>query len=227
MADYDHGDTDSREVARLEKQARYVAPHTLRYFDAPPGSQVLDLGTGVGAMAQQLLDRYPGIQLTAVDLRPQQLAQARKNHPGPTYVQADAKKLPFPDATFDRVHASWLLEHVPGPEGVLREVRRVLKPQGVCFFCEVDNATLRVSPPEPSVEAVFAAANRAQAAIREFSNTPYVEEALALMATAYTELDLKPLADDSRRVLAQNYPNSRYLKTPWVYQDMPWYQFWR
>ena len=32
------------------------------------------------------------------------------------------------------------------------------------------------------------------------------------MATAYTELDLKPLADDSRRVLAQNYPDSRYLK---------------
>ena len=76
-------------------------------------------------------------------------------------------------------------------------------------------------------KAYLAAANRAQAAIREFSNTPYVEEALALMATAYTELDLKPLADDSRRVLAQNYPNSRYLKTPWVYQDMPWYQFWR
>jgi outer membrane assembly lipoprotein YfiO len=54
-------------------------------------------------------------------------------------------------------------------------------------------------------KAYLAAANRAQAAIREFSNTPYVEEALALMATAYTELDLKPLADDSRRVLAQNH----------------------
>lgn len=76
-------------------------------------------------------------------------------------------------------------------------------------------------------KAYLAAVNRAQATIREFADAGYTEEALALMVTAYTELKLPKLAEDSQRVLAKSYPNSRYLKSPWVYQDMPWYQFWR
>ncbi len=164
MADYIHGSTDDHEVARLEKQARYVAPFSLKGFVIAPGARVLDLGTGVGAMAQQLLDRYPSIRLTGVDLRPTQLARARENHPGADYIQADATKLPFPDGTFDNVHASWLLEHVPVPEKVIAEIHRVMKPGGTCRVIEVDNTTLRIEPLDAEAMELLDAGNRAQQA---------------------------------------------------------------
>jgi SAM-dependent methyltransferase len=126
--------------------------------------RVLDLGTGVGAMAAALARRHPGIELWGLDLRAAQLTQAKALHPVATYVQGDATKMPFPDATFDRVHASWVLEHIPEPERVLREVRRILVPGGQCFFLEVDNVTLRLVPPSPDVERAQELLNQAQLA---------------------------------------------------------------
>jgi SAM-dependent methyltransferase len=78
-------------------------------------------------------------------------------------LRADATRLPFADATFARVHCSWLLEHVPAPLAVLREVRRVLAPGGFCQFIEVDNSTFATSPPCPAVSGVMRQLNDAQA----------------------------------------------------------------
>jgi len=75
--------------------------------------------------------------------------------------------------------------------------------------------------------ADIAAVNRAQEVIHEYSNTRYVEEALAIMVTAYQRLGMTQLSDDSRRVLALNYPNSQYLKTGWQVSEMPWWKFWK
>ena len=162
--DYIHGETDEREVARLEKQAILTAEMTFHRFDAAPGMRVLDLGTGVGAMAERLAACFPGIELVGLDLRESQLAVARRRHPVAEYVQGDARAMPFGDATFDRVHGSWLLEHVADPARVLAEVRRVLKPGGYCHFVEVDNATFGTEPPIAEVVAIMNAMNRAQQA---------------------------------------------------------------
>ncbi|WP_434778874.1 outer membrane protein assembly factor BamD [Neisseria sp. Ec49-e6-T10] len=75
--------------------------------------------------------------------------------------------------------------------------------------------------------AYLAAVNRAQTVITEYNNTKYVEEALAIMSTAYDKLGITDLRDDSFRVLQRNYPQSSYLKTPWKVQEMPWYQYWK
>ena len=127
---YVHGEPDDDEVARLVRQARFVAMFSLDTFEAPPGARVLDVGTGVGAMAAQLVRLCPGIELTGVDVSPAQIARARALHPIATYVQADATCLPFADGAFDRVHMSWVLEHVRDPLAILREVRRVLRRGG-------------------------------------------------------------------------------------------------
>jgi SAM-dependent methyltransferase len=102
---YVHGSTDDHEVERLVVLARFVAGFALERFDAPAGARVLDLGTGVGAMAAELARRYPGIALTGVDISEAQLAVAQAKNPVAAYVHADASKHPFPDASFDRVHA--------------------------------------------------------------------------------------------------------------------------
>ncbi len=189
MADYIHGATRSEEIARLEKQARFVAPWSLAGFDAPPGTRILDLGTGIGAMARELHARFPGIELVGVDRSETQLATARALHPVATYVLADAVELPFDDASFDRVHASWLLEHVPDPGAVVREVARVLKPGGVAHFVEVDNATLRTEPALDAVRSLMRALDQAQLAAR---GDPYVGRRLRSLfaAAGFTQVDV-------------------------------------
>ncbi len=162
MAQYIHGRLDAREIARLEKQAEFSAPRLLERFTAPPGAKVLDLATGVGAMAGQLLARYQGITLFGVDLSAFALQRAQSKHPGLLLTRGNGAALPFRDQSFDRVHCSWMLEHVPEPRRVLDEVYRVLKPGGVCQFTEVDNASFQVVPELPVVGEAMRLLNDAQ-----------------------------------------------------------------
>ena len=162
--EYIHGSTDAREVARLEKQARWTAQFTLPALAVREGEWVLDLATGVGAMAGQILLATPGVRLIGVDLRLEQLRIAQRNHPDVPYVNGDGSALPFQTGAFHHVHCSWLLEHVRDPVGILREVRRVLRPGGTCVFVEVDNGSFRIVPEDPEVLWVMDALNRAQLA---------------------------------------------------------------
>ncbi|MFZ5444860.1 MAG: class I SAM-dependent methyltransferase [Myxococcota bacterium] len=164
MAEYVHGGTDAREVARLEKQAVFTAEQTFASLGFAPGMRVLDLACGVGATGGLLQRRFPGVDVVGLDLSAAQLGASRRNHPALPVVRADATRLPFADATFDGVHCSWLLEHVPDPLGVLREVRRVLAPGAWGHFIEVDNATLALEPPSAAVTELMRRLNEAQRA---------------------------------------------------------------
>lgn len=75
--------------------------------------------------------------------------------------------------------------------------------------------------------AYLAAANRAQKIVQQYQNTRFIEESLAIMQEAYTRLDKPELAADTRRILAQNFPNSPYLTTPWRANGMPWWRYWK
>ena len=74
--------------------------------------------------------------------------------------------------------------------------------------------------------AYVAAANRAQQTLRDYQQTPSVEEALYILAQSYDKLGLEQLRDDADRVLKQNYPESRYIKEGIRARDTPWWQFW-
>lgn len=160
---YVHGQTNAKEIARLEKQADFTSSLTFSRLPIRAGHQVLDLATGVGAMGVRLQRSFPRAHVVGLDLSASQLAAAKSNHPTLGLVRGDATRLPFPDGHFDVVHASWLLEHVPSPVAVLREVFRVLKPGGTCHFIEVDNATFDCSPASAEVRAVMTSLNEAQA----------------------------------------------------------------
>lgn len=60
--------------------------------------------------------------------------------------------------------------------------------------------------------AYLAAANRAQITVRQYPDTPPVEEALFIMTRSYDALGLDTLRDDAERVLKLNYPNSDFLR---------------
>ncbi len=106
--------------------------------EVTPGMQVLDVGCGRGEIlrhcAQLGADAY-GIDYAAVAVQMSQgVIQPLKDiTPGRTAVaQADAKKLPFPTAYFDRVLMFDVVEHLHPWElhQAMLEVHRVLKPEG-------------------------------------------------------------------------------------------------
>ncbi len=90
--------------------------------------QVLDLGGGMGRMSIPLSSRH---FVTLTDISPQMLELARPYATERLRLRvADARSLPFADRSFDYVLCIDLLPHIPVPEQLLAEARRVLKPGG-------------------------------------------------------------------------------------------------
>ncbi len=95
---------------------------------------VLEIGSGSGAVAAALLERFPDARLTATDYDPQ-MVETLKRRLTPfgaraRVEQADASALPFGDESFEAVVSFLMLHHVGRWEDALREAVRVLRPGG-------------------------------------------------------------------------------------------------
>jgi 2-polyprenyl-3-methyl-5-hydroxy-6-metoxy-1,4-benzoquinol methylase len=168
MTDYVHG-YGTREQERLVEQAEHWRHRLITNGTAlEPGTRLLEVGCGVGAVLAVLGQEFPGIILHGVDIESKQLAFARghleREGVEATLVEADARALPFADRSFDHVWMMWFLEHVADPPEVLREARRVLVPGGAITAIEVDYATCRADPSSPALEALFRAMVQGMAA---------------------------------------------------------------
>jgi SAM-dependent methyltransferase len=99
-----------------------------------PAGDALEIGAGSGAMAAQLLARYPGLTLTITDYDPGMVTRVGKivaAFPGrATVQQVDAARLPFADDRFDVVLSFAMLHHVGDWRGAVAEAVRVLRPGG-------------------------------------------------------------------------------------------------
>lgn len=114
-----------------------------RYFPAGEDAlRVLDLGTGPAVSAIALAEAEPGLRVVGVDYSAGMLARARPRVEASRardrieLVRADARSLPFPDASFDAATGHSFLYLVPEREKVLAEVRRVLRPGGRLVLLE-------------------------------------------------------------------------------------------
>lgn len=97
--------------------------------------EVLELGSGSGAMAQGILERFPDVRLTATDYDPAMVDAARRRLAGfgerARVERADATALGYPAASFDAVVSFIMLHHVLAWEDAIAEALRVLRPGGV------------------------------------------------------------------------------------------------
>jgi demethylmenaquinone methyltransferase/2-methoxy-6-polyprenyl-1,4-benzoquinol methylase len=112
--------------------------------EAAPGERVLDVATGTGLVARDLVERY-GCRVVGLDQSAPMLARARaKLVTDPALaervelVEGEAEALPFADGEFDHLTFTYLLRYVDDPAATLRELARVVRPGGrlACLeFC--------------------------------------------------------------------------------------------
>lgn len=104
-----------------------------------PGARILDVGTGTGTLAIELVRRHPRVEVTAADASRGMLAearaQARRQLDRSTvrrldFRRAGAGALRLPDESFDAVVSSFVFQLVPDRFAAFREARRVLRPGG-------------------------------------------------------------------------------------------------
>jgi demethylmenaquinone methyltransferase/2-methoxy-6-polyprenyl-1,4-benzoquinol methylase len=123
-----------------------------RYFVATAqvkrGDRVLDLAGGTGDIAALLKDRVGSEgELVLGDINGEMLKVGRDrmtdrgNVRGFEYVQCNAERLPFPDASFDLVTIAFGLRNVTDKDAALREMHRVLKVGGQARVLEFSQVT--------------------------------------------------------------------------------------
>jgi demethylmenaquinone methyltransferase/2-methoxy-6-polyprenyl-1,4-benzoquinol methylase len=99
------------------------------------GRHVLDVATGTGLVAAELLRR--GFSVTGLDQSPEMLTAARLRLDSEVeLVEGSAESLPFPDLAFDHVTFTYLLRYVDDPGATLAELARVLRPGGALISLE-------------------------------------------------------------------------------------------
>jgi len=110
------------------------------------GNRILDVGCGRGYLVTALARRFPGASFTGVDLSDEMVRSARQAADGlcnAAFEKGDALALPFQDSSFDAVVSLASVKHWPDPGAGIREIVRVLKPNGFCFVMELHREASR------------------------------------------------------------------------------------
>lgn len=95
--------------------------------------KVLDCGCGEGYVSRELAqknNKVVGIDLSEYIIKAAKMAAIGDED----YIRGDARQMPFPDESFDCVVSNFLLVELEEPEVFIKEVRRVLKPNGRFIF---------------------------------------------------------------------------------------------
>lgn len=132
-------------AAWLQDAAREELLSRLDLLRTPPRA-VLDLGAGTGVGAEALKRRFRRATVTAVDFAAPmlELARRRSRFWRPIRcVHADARQLPFEDASFDLVFSNLMLQWLVPPDAALAEIRRVLRPGGLLLASSFGPETLQ------------------------------------------------------------------------------------
>jgi SAM-dependent methyltransferase len=156
---YTHGHHESvlrsHRWRTAENSAAYLVPH-LR-----PGQTLLDVGCGPGTITADLAERVSPGPVIGVDASIGVLEGAvvsvADNRAPVGFTAADVFSLPFPDETFDVVHAHQVLQHLGDPVAALVEMGRVCRPEGFVAARDSDYPRMTWFPTDDTIAHAFEA----------------------------------------------------------------------
>jgi SAM-dependent methyltransferase len=147
---YVHGPAFDAQLTHraAAREGAFFLPH-LR-----AGMRVLDCGCGPGSITIGLAAAVAPGQAVGIDREGRQIAAARalaaeQGVANVAFEVGSVYDLPFPDAAFDAAFANSVLFHLSEPLAALRQIRRVLKPDGVVGIRDPEFGAEVVAPPTP------------------------------------------------------------------------------
>lgn len=134
-------DTTAEDYDRMETilgfgTGKWYRGEALKRAGLQPGMRVLDVGTGTGLVAREIVKIVGRPELVSgVDPSSSMMAQA--NLPGVQLLNGTAEALPFPDNSFDFLSMGYALRHISDLRPAFSEFHRVLKPGGKLCLLEI------------------------------------------------------------------------------------------
>ncbi len=121
------------EKQRIQKAGKIIAVLEDHYDGSLTDLDVLDIGCSTGIITNKLAESFSHINGIDIDKDAIEYARSNKAKNSEFFIQ-DSMNLGFLDNTFDVVICAHIYEHVPDSMRLMKEIRRVLKPGGVCYF---------------------------------------------------------------------------------------------
>lgn len=146
-------DVVAATAERLEKRARdpaqiAIVESYIADIVMPESARVFEPGCGTGVVCRRFAEIAAVSEVHGSDPAPGLIACAKELAEGDSklnFVVGSGEAVEHDDATFDVVVLQTLLSHVPDPEAIVGEARRVLKPGGWLAVCDADFSKLSVA----------------------------------------------------------------------------------
>jgi len=113
----------------------------LQLLDIQAGECCLDLGTGNGYLAFEMAEQNPSCSITGLDIAENSIKQnnlnvKKANLSNLDFLLYNGIDFPFPDHSFNKAISRYALHHFPNMEHAVREISRILQPDGKFLFCD-------------------------------------------------------------------------------------------
>jgi ubiquinone/menaquinone biosynthesis C-methylase UbiE len=127
---------------------------------ANPGACIVDAGTGVGVVAQQMAEIAvrdliaPRLILLDASKERLQVAQNRLAHYAcdQSFLKCELENIPLPDSSVDYLFCRFVFEYLSNPKNVFSEFMRILKPGGKLVIGDLDNNAITHYPLEDNLQ---------------------------------------------------------------------------
>lgn len=150
-------------VHTLDTQARAIWPQErdlIKRIFPKPGFEMLDVGCGTGEISIRVAKEFSPARVVGVDLSEINIGRARDRAAGSpllSFETGDAHHLRYPENSFDAAICRHMLQAIPGPIEVIREMIRVVRPNGWLYFLAEDYGMLFFHPTRHDTDEFFSA----------------------------------------------------------------------
>jgi SAM-dependent methyltransferase len=136
-----------QQFSRQAGWTRATRQHLYRRANLLRARRVLDVGSGTGAVTEELAASTRG-EVIGLDVDPAMVAYARQRSGRANYRLGDAHDLPFPDAWFNVTTCHFVLLWCRDANRVAQEMMRVTRPEGAVLVCAEPDYGGRVDYPD-------------------------------------------------------------------------------